>query len=233
MNTLNTALLLAGTAICFLNGCGVGQKKVLFTTQSNVGVNIDAKQLTAEINIDRQELVIGPTFENGQQLPVAAGFLNNNRFLGGFGVSSFFSGGTAAVKFTAPENSAPPIKLTAAPVFERGFLQRFIDLFHSKDYIARDSTLPGPGQVKPFVFDTDTSLGLKLAWSGSEYPDKVKIGFNREEFALAPVTMKEISEGEYKYQVDMPSFFAAIDVNSGFSSIFNSQIGYRQIFCYG
>ena len=68
-----------------------------------------------------------------------------------------------------------------------------------------------PGKIKPFIFGTDTMLGLKVAWSGvgGQFPDTVKAGFNRKEFAWAPVTMSEDKK------VKMPSFLATIESNIG------------------
>lgn len=190
-----TKLLPIILAFSVITGCGIGQKKVLFTTRSNVGLDVDAKQFTAQINIDRQEAVIGPTFEGGKHVPIAAAFRNNNKLLGGFGVSSLFAGGDAALALTTPpkENRVEGeslIALSEPPQYHKGLFGKFFNLFKDEERIEREKYLPGPGQVTPFIFDTDTSLGIKLAWTGAaaEFPDKIKIGFNREEFALAPVT---------------------------------------------
>ena len=196
MKHANMKIILILITFCLISACGVGQKKILFTTQSNVGLDVDAKQLTAQINIDRQEAVIGPTFEGGKHVPIIAGFRNNNRLLGGFGVSSVFAGGEAAVKLTCVSTKDcekdPELILSEAPVFQKGFIRRGFDMinpFTSSKDDSDEEYLPGPGQVKPFVFNTDTSLGIKLAWDPgtTAIPDKVQIGFKREEFALAPV----------------------------------------------
>ena len=192
---ITTKLLSVILASSVISGCGIGQKKVLFTTRSNVGLDVDAKQFTAQINIDRQEAVISPTFEGGKHVPIAAAFRNNNRLLGGFGVSSLFAGGDAALALTTPPKAnrvegESLISLSEPPQYHKGLFGKFFNLFKDEERIEREKYLPGPGQVTPFIFDTDTSLGIKLAWTGAaaEFPDKIKIGFNREEFALAPVT---------------------------------------------
>ncbi len=235
--------------ICSLiSACGVGQKKLLFTTRSNIGLDVDAKQFTAQLNIDRQEAVIGPTFEGGRHFPIAAAFVNSNRLLGGFGVSSLFSGGASALalsqspaELTAKDLAAldkgSQITLTEKPVFHRSRIGKLFDRlnpFKSEDSIKQDASLPGPGEVKPFIFDTDTSLGIKLAWSGAtgEFPDKVKIGFNREEFALAPVMLKKENKNG-TFDIGIPSFFAALDIKTEFGSIINTNIGFRHVFAVG
>jgi hypothetical protein len=193
MNT-TTKILSAVLVSSVISGCGIGQKKVLFTTRTNIGLDVDAKQFTAQINIDRQEAVIGPTFEGGQHVPITAAFRNNSKLLGGFGVSSLFAGGDAALALTTTPKAnlvegESLIPLSEPPQYHKGLIGRFFNLFKDKERIEQEKYLPGPGQVTPFIFDTDTSLGIKLAWTGAaaEFPDKVKIGFNREEFALAPV----------------------------------------------
>lgn len=245
-------ILIPLIACSISSGCGIGQKKVLFTTRSNVGLDVDAKQFTAQLNIDRQEAVIGPTFEGGKHVPVAASFVNNNRLLGGFGVSSMFAGGDAALAITNATNNAITsgqslINLSQEPRYERGLVGKVFDKinpFITGKEIENNKKLPGPGEVKPFIFDTDTSLGIKLAWTGAtgEFPDKVKIGFNREEFVLAPVTATKKSDcpsidaqetNKIACAVGIPSFFALLDVNSDFKSIFSSEIGFKQIFAAG
>lgn len=241
--------ILSVVFVCSLiSACGVGQKKLLFTTRSNVGLDVDAKQFTAQLNIDRQEAVIGPTFEGGQHFPIAAAFMNSNRLLGGFGVSSLFSGGASALALTQSPaeltandlstlNNNSLLTLNEEPVFHRSPIGKLLDWlnpFKSKDSIKQDASLPGPGEVKPFIFDTDTSLGIKLAWSGAtgEFPDKVKIGFNREEFALAPVMLKN-KNADGTFNIGIPSFFAALDIKTEFGAIINSNIGFRQVFAVG
>jgi hypothetical protein len=69
--------------------------------------------------------------------------------------------------------------------------------------------LAEPGEVRPFFFGTDTQLGVKVAWNGvgGPYPDTVKIGFNRKELAIAPVTISD------ENVVRIPSFLATVDTN--------------------
>lgn len=248
MNNKHSIKILLAVLVCSLiSACGVGQKKLLFTTRSNVGLDVDAKQFTGQLNIDRQEAVIGPTFEGGKHVPIVAAFENSNRFLGGFGVSSLFAGGDAAIALSQkPTDNGDAIDkgslaLSEQPVFHKGPLVKLFDTlnpFRDAQSIAQDQTLPGPGEVKPFIFDTDTSLGIKLAWTGAtaEFPDKVKIGFNREEFALAPImqTRKGATNGvNYPVGVAVPSFFAALATNTEFGSILSEKSGFRQVFAVG
>jgi hypothetical protein len=83
-----------------------------------------------------------------------------------------------------------------------------------------DVSIPGKGQVRPFMFGTDTTLGMKIAWSGmtAQMPDTVRLGFNRKEFALAPLFVSESlpcvlpgSNQHSSYSVDISSFVAVLD----------------------
>ena len=68
-------------------------------------------------------------------------------------------------------------------------------------------------------FGTDTSYGAKIAWTGTAgpYPDSVKLGYNRTEFALAPLSLSpDVSNcppgsAPYVATVRMPSFLASIN----------------------
>lgn len=181
-------------------------------TKSTAGLDFDAKPPTAEITISRKEAVMAPGFENGQTPPVMASFQPSAGLGGGFknyvlGVDQTFAGGDAAVAMaklydrpTAPQDIDPydsKLELSKAPKY-RNIFQR----------IAK------PGEVKPFIFGTDTMLGLKVAWSGvgGQFPDTLKAGFNRKEFAWAPLSMTEKLEGgKTTYYVKLPSFLATID----------------------
>ena len=78
--------------------------------------------------------------------------------------------------------------------------------------------IPEAGAVKPFFFATDTTLGLKVAWSGTtaQFPDSLKLGFNRKEFAFAPIFKKGKNCTETNpCQIRMPSFLAGVRQSVG------------------
>lgn len=208
--------LACGLLVTFLTGC-VGYNNTLFMTQSNAGLDLSAAAPpTAEISISRKEGVIAPAFEGGQTPPVVASFKPTtgagagvpfNKFL--LGVDQTFAGGDAAATMSylydaqtgTSQNSAMP--LTNQPYY--------------KTIFGRKESVPD-GRVRPFVFGTDTLLGLKIAWSGAggQFPDSVKAGFNRKELALAPVNISSNTvvagcETNVTYHAKMPSFLATID----------------------
>jgi len=201
----------AGALASFLCGCA-GYNHTLFMTKSNVGLDFDSKPPTLEISISRKEAVIAPSFEGGQTPPVMASFkphAGSGNAFGSFflGVDQTFAGGDAAMAMamlynkptaTDPTPYDSTIPLTAAP-----------------DYCDWFRKIPGAGATRPFIFGTDTSFGLKAAWSGAggQIPDTVRLGFNRKEFAWAPLSATPASNarGNTAVNVKMPAFLATIE----------------------
>lgn len=197
------------TIVLLLTGCA-GYNHTLFMTKSNVGLDFDAKPPTAEITVSRKEAVIAPSFEKGQTPPVMASFKPHAGVNGGFknffvGVDQTFAGGDAAMNMA---------KFYSKPTPGDGVPDFSSTLVLSKKPTSRTifTKIPDAGKVRPFIFGTDTMLGLKVAWTGvgGQFPDTVKAGFNRKEFAWAPLTMTNVP-GTTQYHVNMPSFLATID----------------------
>lgn len=212
-----------------LAGCAIGFDHTLFVTKSNVGVDFDTKPPTAEISIARRELVIAPTFEGGLTPPVVGGFRTGNRLLFGMDVSSVFAGGDAAFALSDKDLNADHdarLCLNAPPV---GRPQLGPIPFGTYP-------LPEKGEIRPFIFGTDTTFGIKVAWSGmtAQFPDSLKIGFNRKELALAPVFGSENTNDPHcPYSAKMPAFLATIDVASNTASLQSFGIDYLQSFSTG
>jgi len=148
-------------------------------------------------------------------------------------ISSTFSGGDAAQTMAAlygdedqtnfQANSGIP--LTKKP---------------SQRFWGYKVSFPGPGEVRPLVFCTDTTIGLKAAWSGAtgQFPDTVKLGLNRKEFALAPlvyVSSATNAAGECVPTniIRMPSFLATMDNSTYAGSISNVGMTHLQYFAAG
>jgi hypothetical protein len=194
-------------------GCA-GYNHTLFMTKSNVGLDFDTKPPTLEVTVSRKEAVIAPSFEGGRTPPVLASFKPDagagsafgNFFLG---VDQAFAGGDAAVAMAAlyATNYTPPRH-------DRTNYDSALHLSQPPKYTDPFRRLAKPGTTRPFIFGTDTTLGLKAAWTGTggQFPDTVRLGFNRKEFAWAPVSMTATSNANTtNYQVKMPSFLATID----------------------
>jgi hypothetical protein len=205
-------------------GCATGYDRLLFATRTNVGLDIDTKPPTAELSVARREGVIEPTFQEGQTLPVLAGF----RFDGNWfnpKISSAFSGGMPALILghfftdaTPTQAQVDSANLDATVCLEKNpGIESEGDSLWSKfwRWFGEKSD-----PVRPFFFATDTAYGLKVAWSGTSgaAPDTLKLGYNRKEFAYAPVFARAVDQcggigggTQPVYQVETPEFIAIVD----------------------
>ena len=226
-----SALLFASTLA--LAGCGIGYNQTLFVTTTNLGINVDTKPPTAEISFARREIVIEPVFERGQHLPVTASFYADTSSVLPLAtdIGDIFAGGAAA---RAVSNSGNlNADATAKP--QPGVLC-LSSVPTGKDCAP---VLPPDGQVQPFEFGTDTVIGLKVAWSGTtaQFPDSFKLGYNRQELALAPMSgsssVADVCPTGTKYAVSMPSFLASVHSGVAVSSPSGSQFKVGQLFATG
>jgi len=224
------SLAILGVQLVAVSGCAIGYNTVLFVTKSNIGVDVDSKPPTVEISLARREGVIGPTFEGGQKPPVLASFRYNVKGVFGLfsNVSSTFAGGDAAATMSKlfggddsqqAEDSA--ICLSKKP---------------QPSVFGQAISFPSTGDVRPFVFGTDTTVGLKVAWSGltAQFPDSLKFGYNRKEFALAPVFGSEKACGSGgQYLVAVPSFLATVDSSTTAKDPAGTGLDHLQYFATG
>ena len=232
MNMCIAGILAHVLAGCVLSGCAIGYDSLLFVTKSNVGLDVDTTPPTAEVSIARRESAIAPTFEKGQTPPVLASFRVGFRGILGVwaDVASAFAGGDAAATMallfdqpdaTTAENASLCLQEKPRPIGVFGQELKF----------------PGPGDVRPFLFGTDTSLGLKVAWSGltATVPDTVKLGYNRKELATAPIFAIPEACGTMggQYVVRAPSFLATIGSSPKVAGVADSELQYVQYFATG
>jgi hypothetical protein len=199
------------------SGCAFGYNRVLFVTKTNAGFEATSTPPTIQLDIARTEGVIAPQFQNGAKLPVMASFRFENDGFFAPAVGSAFTTGDAALTMaglyadrtpgdwqtrmlllaqpTSPTDST--LSLRAAPTLPKVF-GLFPLTFQESD-------------VRPVFFGTDTSLGIKIAWSGAtgEFPDSARFGYNRTELALVPIAMEPAPTGDFKLR--MSSLMATID----------------------
>ena len=196
-------------------GC-VGYNSTVFVTKSNAGLDFDAKPPTTEITIARKEGVIAPSFEGGQTPPVLASFKPHAGDGSGFqnfffGVDQTFAGGDAALAMTQLYDApAAGSAKTAATDYDSGITVT--------EPAARFGwqKIPDSTAVRPFVFATDTLLGLKVGWTGAgTIPDSVKAGFNRKELAWAPISKTPKNTATGQVTLKSPYFLATIDHDTG------------------
>lgn len=232
----NKKLLLTTSALAALfSGCA-GYNHTLFMTKSNVGLDFDSKPPTLEISVARKEAVIAPTFEGGQTPPVMASFKPRVGVGGGFanfvlGVDQTFAGGDAAqamsMLYDKPTATDPALYDSALELSEKPAYKNWFQ------------AIPGKGATRPLIFGTDTSFGLKAAWTGTggQFPDTVRLGFNRKEFAWAPISATPVKvngvEDAKRVNVKMPAFLATIESSQKFSTNGAAQVEALQYFATG
>lgn len=145
--------------------------------------------------------------------------------LGGFfnpEISGYFAGGEAAIHLVSegnPSASRPndsSLCLRNEPYDMRNPLKKWWDSMRGKN--TEEAKKAARAESRPFYFATDTSTGLKVAWSGTAgpYPDSFKLGYHRKEFASPPVFVNNVKEGcqgnrDYQWQVKLPSFVATVN----------------------
>lgn len=202
-------------------GCSVGYNRVLFITKTNVGLEASSKPPAFGIDIDRVEGVIAPQFEKGKKLPVLASFKLGSDGIFAPSLGSAFATGDAASTLAALYDSATPaatwetrVKLVrdSKPVYPASSTLE-LDKKPTTPTYAWDIE---DALVAPVFFGTDTSLGLKVSWSDMSggFPDSFKLGYNRKELAVAPVTMREVKDSNNpatKYEVNIASLLATLD----------------------
>jgi hypothetical protein len=220
--------------------------RVLMATKTNVGLDIDTKPPTAELTIARRELAIQPTFpemmgnnivdSTDSKKIVTKGITeteintkstdskeNALPLLGSFGlqgnflnprITGQFAGGDAALYLTQGSNNPvdSSLCLKNPPEDPRGWL---LKAWH---FLTGTTLGKYQKEARLFYFATDTAYGLKVAWSGTSgpYPDSLKLGYNRKEYASAPIFVDYgCSGGQAGWNIKLPSFYASIDNSSG------------------
>lgn len=184
-----------------LSSC-VGVDRTVFFTKTNRGLDIASAPPTVSLDIGRDEGVITPQFQNGKTSSVLASFKTSSDELFAANVGSTFATGDAAMTLATLYDS--PYVGTVQP--------GQLELNERPTY--RNSTETVNFQeddVRPLVFSTKTSLGLRVGWSSmtSTLPDNFTMGYNRTELALLPVTMQK--ESDSKYNINQASLLATLE----------------------
>jgi hypothetical protein len=231
------SVVLVGLAL--LQGCTPGYNSVLFATRSNLGFDAETTPPNLEIAFSRCEAVLEPTFEGGKTMPVLANFSSASGGLMNIfsGVNSTFATGKAAdiMSYLYLDDMPPrvvgtryvypyePVTLTTMPTPKR------VPFGMKVNYIK-------PGDVKPVVFGTDTTLGMRLKWSGmtAQYPSSFNIGFKRKEATFAPIAIWDYDPAnpQKRYAADVTSLLATIDTNAAATGM-NASLRHVQYFATG
>ncbi len=206
-----TSILLAWVMFA---SCGVGHNQILFVTKTNASLEIDNPPPTAVFGIGRIEGEFSPQFEGGQKIPTLASFKFENQEMLAPHLGSAFAVGDAAMAMANLYNDPTPNggykdreKLLEAQSFNST-----LELTQAPKSKIPNLDFPGPGEVSPVFFGTETSFGLTLGWSGltAQYPDTARLGYVRKELALVPISYQE---KENKHRVRAASLLATVDSN--------------------
>lgn len=226
-----TALLMTLIILSVLPGCGIGYNRTLFVTKTNVGFEASTEPPTLQLDIARVEGVVTPQFQNGQKLPVLASFRFRTSGVFSPAVGSTFATGDAATTLAALYGDATPYGNweDRGKIVKEGPLRTDSTVTLTQEPTVRwlpswlgwlEWVLPKPEfqttDVRPVFFGTDTTLGLKVAWTGMTggYPDSAIFGYNRKELALVPIS-KHVDGAAYRMK--MSSLLATVD--SGVSEL--------------
>jgi hypothetical protein len=205
------------------SACGIGRDRMVFATNTSIGVDLDTKPPKASLAYSRQELVIAPQYQGGHPIPAGS-------------PASTPSGGRGANCATGEQ--VPSVLATIrneflAFVSKQSFLTgHAADLMAygilKGDNLARDSIgrayLSSTGTAtatdehkEPFFFGTSTVFGFDLRYNpATGLPDAAAVGFKRKELAILP--LMEIASGK-DVVVEVPSVFAGaamgVDLKGG------------------
>lgn len=231
--------------VLLMGGCGFGYTRALFITTTNIGLEVTAEPPTFELDIARQEGVIAPQFAGGKKLPMLASFRFKSDGLFSPSLGSAFATGDAAIamaslyadptvgptwlerrKIVRDGGADSTLKLKALPVLPTSWFAK--PSFQKTD-------------VRPVFFGTDTSLGIKVAWSGTTggMPDTLRFGYGRKEVASVPITLETTASNENL--IKMASLLATVDTALSVGAIGSDEnadanavdFGYVQYFATG
>ncbi len=176
--------------------CTIGKDSLLFVTDTTVGVDLDSVPATMDLAYARNEMVLGPVFEENQVLPVLSSVgVRAGAF--DFGANHSFATGDSAVVMA--NALTDPGKADPADYGVRGFQNGGI----IKTSLKVD-------ERERLFFGTKTVLGASVQWTSSTVPDAVNIGFKRKELACVPLIEKETgTPGET--EVKLSSLIATAD----------------------
>ena len=198
-NRIFLTVLVACVALA-AQGCATGYNHSLVSNSANIGFDLNAEPGKLEGAISSTSGGMTPTFEGGQTLPLLANISTKSTPMGQFfkGSASTVITGDAAYsmsylyadcnKNVSDVKDIPDVNLTKKP-----------------------ETVPGPGEVKPAVFMTSSMLGahISLGRQSPVAPSAIKVGFNRHESVIAPIT---VTKGKSSaYIAGTPSMIATLD----------------------
>lgn len=168
-----------------LAGCQTAPEKVLFVTDTALGINYNGNPTTLALGYDRNEAYLAGRRPDGS-IPPVVGFFESGGDVFNPEVRQFYATGYAAVKAVDATAPSPAPQTPAPPAQAETASQRMA------------------------VFGTTTSLGLKVGFGAQPYPDSFIFGYKRKEMSWIPVT-SATDDATQKHVSITPSVLAVID----------------------
>lgn len=164
-----------GAVLCVvavaLAACAPSADRVVFVTNTALGVNGDTAAPSFSVAYDRTEGVLGPTNPDGS-MPGVYGSIMSNSGLLSRAVRQVYATGQAAADLTGTAPAAAPA-----------------------------GAAPAQGKLGPVgFFGTQTVLGFKVGFTaaaGGPVPSSVTLGLKRQEFSVLPVTLMPDGSAAY------------------------------------
>lgn len=182
-------------------GCATGYNHSLVSNSANIGFDLNAEPGKLEGAISSTSGGMTPTFEGGQTLPLLASITTKSK-----GMGQFFKGSASTV-------------VTGDAAYTMSYI--YADCNKNVDAVKhipdvtltlKPKTVPGPGEVQPTSFMTNSMFGASLTVGRQApiAPSALKIGFNRHESVIVPITVTKDGSGS-NYIAGTPSMIATLD----------------------
>ncbi|WPJ97448.1 hypothetical protein SH580_06955 [Coraliomargarita algicola] len=245
------ALGIVTSVTLLLSGCAVGYDSTMLVTKTNAGLEFSTTPPTAALSVNRTEGVVTPQFQDGEVLPAMASFKGSAKNLFSPAAGSTFATGDAAVAMSALFADPTP----GTPTSRVEDIQRDDPDFDSSRTLTYKPIIPGlffgllktefqknevdnTVKVRPVFFATETSLGVKVSWSGltATLPDSVNAGYNRKEIGILPISMTQTAASggaQASYKMKQASLLATLDTGSKIAGVQTTDAKSVQFFAVG
>lgn len=192
--------LISAFAALALAGCETVPEKVLFVTDTALGVNFNANPGTLGLGYDRNEAYLAGRRPDGS-IPPVVGFFESGGNIFDPEVRQLYATGNAAVVAASGAEPAQEPRPQVAGLAEGA--ESLVVSKPAKAAADREAV-----SRKMAVFGTTTSLGLKVGFGTQPYPDSFIFGYKRKEMSWIPVTERTVGGQEVTIT---PSVLAVID----------------------
>lgn len=185
-------------AAVLLAGCTYKDSTVFITT-TTIGIDAEAVPTKVTVGYDRTEGSLGPTYQDGQTLPLVGSIDSGSSIFTRENASQAIAAGQAAKLMTKyiVSDAAPPAGATI-----------------SLAEIEANPTVELSPERRRYFFGTHTHFGLNISFNAAtQLPDNIGISWKRKEVAIIPnyAVANNSGEGALYY---VPSLLATVERTS-------------------